>query len=75
MIETLEAISVEDWIDWKANPITKRYTLMLCEEIDALKDKLSWTAGHNPINDAHTRGIIDGLRLAIDAKPEETPSD
>lgn len=75
MLETLEPISREDWIEWKRNPVTKRFMLMGYQAVNELILTTAKLAGLDNTKDNYRRGIIEGMLAVLEAKPEGEEDD
>lgn len=66
-------ISKEEWIDWKANPVTKAFLLACVDRIEEAKEVLSYKAGQDLIEDNYFRGFIQAYREMLEFKIEDIP--
>ena len=64
-------ITKEEWIDWKANLVTKAYFQAAQERIEDAKDLLATSAGFDPPQDSFWRGFIQAYRELRDLRIEE----
>ena len=68
-------ISKSEWIDWKANPVTKAFFEATQNRIEETKDVLSYSAGLDPITDNFNRGFIQAYREMQDFRIEDLDED
>ena len=73
--EVLDAMSKEDWLQWKRNQVTKRVMLYAHMAVQEAKEELCRQAGNNPSRDVYLRGFIDGLTAWLEIEPEEDFND
>lgn len=61
-------ITVPDFQDWKSQPVTKAFFVVLDERIQDTAGRLAETAGIDQILDRYRAGYIQGIRdvLGID---------
>ena len=64
-------ISVNEWHDWKSNPVTKAFYEACDFRIEDAKDVLSSSAGIDSSSDSFYRGFIHAYREMLDFKVEE----
>lgn len=60
------SISKEDYLEWKANKVTKVVLRAITKLIEEGKEELSQVAGENPASDNRRVGKLDGLRTFTD---------
>lgn len=71
LLQTIEPVSKEDYIQWKNNPITKRLYLYSHMRIRAIEESLGVNAGHQPLFDRFCSGQIDSYKDILDWKLDE----
>lgn len=64
-------MTINDWKDWKENPVTKAFYAACQIRIEEAKDILGESAGLDSINDNFYRGFIRAYNEAIDFRFEE----
>ncbi len=57
----MDTISKEEFLDWKANHVTKAVFGVLEQRIQDAKDILAATAGEDPVADRYLVGMIRGF--------------
>jgi hypothetical protein len=75
VIEKLEPITKDDWVQWKHNPVTKRVVAFAKMAKVEKMEELVRTAGINPQNDFYIRGFIAGLDAWLDIDIVEDTDD
>jgi len=58
----MAAISKDDFINWKADPVTKAFFQACQERIEDAKELLSTSAGLDPLQDKYLVGHIQAYR-------------
>ena len=75
MIETLEPITKDDWVEWKRNAITKRFLLFVGTLREDKKEELVRMAGLDPHMDNFYRGYCQALESVLQVDLEEVAND
>jgi hypothetical protein len=63
---------LEEFNDWKANPITKQFFTSIANRIYDIQVDLGTKAGLEPIEDARKSGAIIALSDILDTQYEDT---
>lgn len=58
-------ITKQDFIDWKASPVTKAVFAEIADMIEVGKEELSHLAGENAVSDRERVGKLNGLRTLL----------
>lgn len=61
-------VTKEDFIDWKAQPVTKRLYAAIQYWIEVGKEELSVSAGSDPLIDKERVGKLNAYRELLDLK-------
>ena len=64
-------ITKEEWIDWKANPVTRAFYEACVIRIEDSKEVLATTAGRDQYQDSFMSGFIQAYREMQDFKIED----
>lgn len=64
-------ITKEDFIDWKAHPVTKQVFAEIRESIAAGKDEIAASAGINSLLDRERVGKLAGLTALLDIQYDD----
>lgn len=65
-------MTVNEWKDWKANPVTKLFYDACLERIEDSKELLANSAGIDPGQDSFYRGFIYAYREMLEFRFEES---
>ena len=68
-------ITIEDFKDWKTQPVTKAVFAAINESIEGLKEELGAGAGIDPLSDRHKVGAIAAFRDVLNTEFGEVPND
>lgn len=68
-------MTVNDWQDWKHNPVTKMFYEACMERIDDMKEILAVSAGNDSNNDSFNRGFIHAYREMLDFRFDDSFED
>lgn len=68
-------ISKEDFVDWKANPVTKAVSAGLQAKIEQFKEILGKQAGEDQLRDRYIVGGIAGIEEFLNVSMEDIAND
>lgn len=70
-------ITKGDFLEWKANPVTKKLFIILEQWIEIGKEELSTSAGENPLTDRERVGKLNAFKdvLGVNSDDLETIDD
>jgi len=67
----MQPVSLSDWKDWQANPVTKAFYQAAIERIEDAKEVLSTQAGLELSEDNFLRGFIRAYREMFDFRIDD----
>lgn len=65
----------QDWLDWKAHPITKTFFDSVLERREDIKEVLIVQAGREPVQDSELKGYAQALLDVTNTEFEEISED